>query len=92
VTRFAPPSIETSTTETPAADWHATTLKGRAREIFDLWQTICEPAGLPPETYTRTLERAIVDCIRDHGAYPLWQQALREMATNPYYKTAKAWG
>jgi hypothetical protein len=92
----APPSVETSTTEatpeTLAADWHAPTLPGRARELFDLYQAIGEPAGLQHETYTVDLEHDIIACLRKYGDYGLWQQALHLMATIPYFTSRKARG
>jgi hypothetical protein len=85
-------STAETTTDTSVSEWRSPTLTGRAREVFDLWQTIAEPAGLPRETYTPDLERAMIAGLRTYGASRLWHQAVHDMARTPYFTSPKARG
>jgi hypothetical protein len=97
-----PPEREISTSQektTPASTpaevppgWTAPTLKGRARELWQAWQDICVPEGLPSAAWTSDLERAISAALRKYPDFEPWEQALNLIATAPYFKSRKAQG
>jgi len=95
------PEAETTTQDqTPASaegdetpqTWEATTLPGRAKELWQGWQDICTTEGLPAATWTPDLERHLIAAVKKYPAFDLWQKALDLMSTDPYFKSRKAQG